>query len=109
LHTKTFEEVQNDPVEWGRIIESAIGAYLINQTMRNGCLVYYWRDRNDEVDFILEYHGKAIAIEVKSGYSKNKSGIEAFHRKFRPFKTYCIDNKGIPWHEFIKINPVELF
>jgi len=109
LHPKSFSEIQNNPAEWGRIIESTIGAYLINQTIRNGCPVYYWRERNDEVDFILEYHGKAIAIEVKSSYSKSKRGIEAFKNKFKPFKTYCIDNKGIPWYEFIKINPLELF
>ena len=61
------------------------------------------------VDFILEYQGKTIAIEVKSSYSRSKSGIDAFNRKFKPFKTYCIDNKGIPWYEFIKISPLELF
>ena len=109
LHAKTFAEVQNNPVEWGRIIESAIGAYLINETARNGSPVYYWSERNDEVDFILENQGKTIAIEVKSSYARNKTGIEAFKRKFKPFKTYCIDNKGFTWEEFIKIDPMELF
>jgi hypothetical protein len=109
LQAKTFPEIQNNPVEWRRVIESVIGAYLINQTMRNGCPVYYWREGNDGVDFILENHGEIIAIEVKSSFSRNKTGIETFNRKFKPFKTYCIDNKGIPWHEFIKIDPLELF
>lgn len=109
LHSKTFPEIQKDPAEWGRIIESAVGAYLTNQSVRNSFSLYYWRERNDEVDFILENRGKAIAIEVKSSYARNKTGIDAFCRKFKPHKTYCIDNKVFPWYEFIKINPLELF
>ena len=105
----TFSEITKNPVEWGRIIESAVGAYLVNQSILNSCTFYYWRERNDEVDFILENQGKIIAIEVKSSYSRSKTGIEAFHRKFNPFKSYCIDNNGIPWQEFLKINPLELF
>ncbi|MBU8893859.1 MAG: ATP-binding protein [Bacteroidales bacterium] len=96
-------------VEWGRIVESAVGSHLVNQSLREYYSVYYWRDRNNEVDFILERQGKIIAIEVKSGYSKNKKGMDAFKNKFDPYKTYFIDNKGLSWNEFLKINPVELF
>ncbi len=55
-------------------MESAIGVHLINQSHRESFSVYYWRDRNDEVYFILEKQAKIIAIEVKSSYSKNKKG-----------------------------------
>ncbi len=107
--TKTFSEVQLSPVEWGRIAESTIGTHLVNQSLREYYSVYYWRDRNDEVDFILEKRGKVIAIEVKSNYSKNKKGIDAFKNKFNPYKIYNIDNTGLSWNEFLKINPIELF
>lgn len=106
---KTFSEVLLNPIEWGRVVESSIGAYLINQSRRERFSVYYWRDRNDEVDFVLEKQGKIIAIEVKSSYSKNKKGMNAFQRKFNPGKIYLIDNKGLSWQEFLKINPMELF
>jgi hypothetical protein len=52
---------------------------------------------------------KIIAVEVKSNYSKNSRGMNVFNRKFKPFKIYSLDTKGLPWYEFIKINPVELF
>jgi len=107
--TKKFSEIQINPVEWGRIVESAIGAYLVNQALREYYSVYYWRDRNDEVDFIMEKQGKIIAIEVKSSFSKNKKGMLAFKNKFNPDKTYFIDNKSLSWNEFLKINPSELF
>lgn len=104
-----FAEMLINPVEWGRIVESAVGMHLVNQALREHYAVYYWRDRNDEVDFILERHGKIIAIEVKSSFSKNKKGMDAFKKKFNPHKIYFIDNKSLSWSDFLKINPVELF
>jgi predicted AAA+ superfamily ATPase len=108
-NARSFSDIQLIPVEWGRIIESAVGAYLLNQSIRSNFSVYYWRERNDEVDFILEMQNKIIAVEVKSNYSKNSRGMNVFNRKFKPFKIYSLDTKGLPWYEFIKINPVELF
>jgi predicted AAA+ superfamily ATPase len=106
---KTFNEIASDPIEWGRIVESSIGAHLINHSIQNGYSLFYWRDRGDEVDYVLEKGGKVIAIEVKSSYVKNKKGMEIFRKKFNPHKIYLIDNKTLPWYEFLKINPEELF
>ena len=107
--TKSFSEILINPVEWGRIVESTVGTHLVNQALREHYSVYYWRDRNDEVDFVLERQGKIIAIEVKSSFSKNKKGMDAFKKKFNPHKMYFIDNKALSWLDFIKINPIELF
>jgi hypothetical protein len=106
---KTFNEIASDPIEWGRIVESSIGAHLINHSIQNDYSLFYWRDRGNEVDYVLEKGGQVIAIEVKSSYVKNKKGMEAFRKKFNPHKIYLIDNKALPWNEFLKINPEELF
>jgi predicted AAA+ superfamily ATPase len=106
---RTFQEIQTHPAEWGRVVESSIGAYLVNQSIRSSFMVYYWRESNEEVDFILENRGKIIALEIKSNYSKSRTGMESFNHKFKPYKTYCIDKKGIPWQEFLKIDPLDLF
>lgn len=97
------------PYKWGRVVESAIGAHLLNHAIREDFSVFYWRERNEEVDFVLEKQGKVIAIEVKTNYAKKKNGMNAFNRKFHPHKLILIDNNSLPWHEFLKINPVELF
>lgn len=97
------------PYKWGRVVESAIGAHLLNHAIREDFSVFYWRERNEEVDFVLEKQGKVIAIEVKTNYAKKKNGMNAFNRKFHPHKMILIDNNSLPWHEFLKINPVELF
>lgn len=104
-----FNEIVQKPAEWGRIIESSVGAHLINHSISQNYKVYYWRERNDEVDFVLERHGKIIAIEVKSNYSENSKGLEAFKNKYNPDKIYLLSNRGLSWQEFLKINPADLF
>ena len=62
----SFNEARNDRSFWGRIVESAVGAHLFN-TATSDTRVHYWRDGNDEVDFVLERGPRVVAIEVKSG------------------------------------------
>jgi predicted AAA+ superfamily ATPase len=97
------------PAEWGHIVESSMGAHLINHSVSQNISVCYWRERNAEVDFILERRGTIIAIEVKSNDSENKKGLELFKKKYNPHKVYLISKRGLPWQEFLRINPVELF
>lgn len=97
------------PASWGRVVESCLGSYLMNRSVKSGFSVYYWRERNQEVDFVLEMQNKTVAIEVKSTVSKNTKGLDAFKQKFNPHKIYLIDNKGFSWKEFLKIDPLELF
>ncbi len=97
------------PQEWGRVVESVVGSHLVNQAISNDFKVYYWRDRSNEVDFVLERGEETIAIEVKSSFLKNITGMEAFKKRFNPTKTYLVDNKTFPCVEFLKLNPVELF
>jgi len=104
-----FKDIQIKPDVWGRSVESSIGAHLINHSITEGFSVSYWRERNEEVDFVLEKKGKVIGLEVKSGVARSSSGIEAFKKAFSPDKVLLIDDNGLPWQEFLKINPVELF
>jgi len=104
-----FADVKNNPDAWGRVVESIVGTYLANESLRGRFNLYYWRDRNDEVDFVIESSGRLIGIEVKSSVSRSKKGMSAFQKIFSPVKTICIDKMRLPWQEFIKINPEELF
>ena len=40
--------------------------------------MFYWRERNDEVDFVYQYRHALYAIEVKSGRKKSAKGLAAF-------------------------------
>jgi hypothetical protein len=61
----------------GRAFELAVGAELMQQPGQ----LFYWRERNDEVDFVLQYPDRLYAIEVKSARKKSGRGLEAFCRQ----------------------------
>jgi uncharacterized protein len=105
----SFKDIQIRPDDWGRLVESSIGAHLINYSITEGFTVSYWRERNEEVDFVLAKKGKVIGLEVKSGSAQFSSGIAAFKKAFNPDKVLLIGKTGIPWQDFLKLNPVELF
>lgn len=104
-----FEDVKNDPKEWGRIVESSIGAHLVNSSLTGGFKVYYWREGNNEVDFVLERRGKMIGLEVKSGDGQNRSGLSEFQKQFNPDKILLVGKSGLTIEEFLTLDPISLF
>jgi len=105
----SFAEVTNNPKEWGRLVESIIGAHLINYSISDRYQLYYWRENNYEVDFVIEKKGKVIAIEVKSGRRGENKGMSEFTKKFKPDKVLLVGTGGIDIEMFLKTNPVNLF
>ena len=104
-----FNEVLTKTDDWGRMVESAIGAHLLNYSLTEKFKLYYWRDRNNEVDFVIERNRKIIGLEVKSGSSKITIGMHEFQKKYNPDKILLIGNTGLPWPEFLQMNPADLF
>ncbi len=106
---RSYEKDSIDPVTWGRWVESAIGVYLLEIAEENDCKLYYWHDRADEVDFILEYQGEILAIEVKSGRRGMNSGLPEFCKRFNPKRAFVVGTDGIPIEEFLKFDVMQLF
>ncbi|GHB45149.1 ATP-binding protein [Mongoliitalea lutea] len=110
ISNESYENLRQDPISWGRWVESAVGAHLMNQSFRNKKLsIYYWKEGNDEVDFVVEYQKKLIGLEVKSGLTGKLTGLNAFKDKFAPDKLFVIGNDGIPWQEFLALDMTDLF
>ena len=105
----TFEKAVSDSKIWGRLAESAIGVHLINNAITNNYTVYYWREKNDEVDFILERKNTLIALEVKTGRRAENNGMRVFAQTFKPKKVLLIGTGGIGIEAFLRMNPGELF
>ncbi|MCF6333628.1 MAG: DUF4143 domain-containing protein [Draconibacterium sp.] len=80
-----FSEAIGNSEIWGRHVETAIGVHLLTTTKTENLKLSYWRDGNYEVDYILEYKNKVIALEVKSGKAKYTSGMNRFKSQFNPF------------------------
>jgi hypothetical protein len=107
----TFARVRHHPDYWGRLVESAIGAHLAAAAMASLIDdIYYWRDRNKEVDFVLRIGTRIVALEVKSGRRKEVlPGIAAFEKAFLPARSYLVGSGGMPVEEFLQTSPNELF
>lgn len=105
---RTFVNDRQDLEAWGRWVESAVGAYLVNQTEELGYKVYYWRERSDEVDFIVVSDNVTLAIEVKSGRRKMNSGLPKFSETFHPTRSFVIGTGGIPLETFLSSNLADL-
>lgn len=105
----SYEKDRIDPQIWGRWIESAVGAYLLGGAEDGGYSVYYWRERSDEVDFIIVRQGEVMALEVKSGRRGMNSGIPKFNNLFHPKRSLVIGTDGIPFEEFFHMRIEDLF
>lgn len=97
----SFEEAKKDRSYWGRLIESAIGAHLLNSARMMNMELFYWREGDKEVDFVLRFRNRLIAIEVKSSSSGKLSGMDAFIKDFQPSKVLLVGDGGIPVEEFL--------
>ena len=58
-----FSEARRNREFWGRLVESAVGAHLANAAAAGECGLFYWRDRNTEVDFVVRAGKSVTAIE----------------------------------------------
>lgn len=105
----TFEQAILDRKAWGHIFESGIGAYLVSQAFIHRFEVFYWRERNDEVDFILRKKGSVIAIEVKSNAEKQTEGLEKFRQLFNPQSSFIVGDGGIGVEDFFSMDIRKLF
>ncbi len=104
---KTFQEAFEDKEFWGRLVESAVGAYLINAIRGTQIELYYWRENNEEVDFVLKKGKTLVAIEVKSSEKKEKlSGMNSFNKAFNPHKLLLIGKQGMALQDFL-VTPIE--
>ena len=105
----TYEKTIINSELWGRLVESSVGTHLINHSISERYNLYYWRDGNYEVDFVLEKGDKIIGLEVKSGMKAENAGMSVFAERFNHQKVLLVGTGGIPYDEFLKINPKELF
>lgn len=101
-----FEEAFADRSFWGRLVESAVGAHLLN-TMSSGGEVKYWRDRYGrsvvEVDFVLQRGPRLLGIEVKAGVARQSlPGLDEFRQRFDA-RTLVVGEGGVPLDEFLSV------
>ncbi len=97
----SFAEARADRTFWGRLVESAVGAHLVN-TAPASLSVCYWRDGHREVDFVLRRGPRVVGIEVKSGDGRARDRARrAFEEQFPASRLLVVGQDGIPLNEFL--------
>ncbi len=103
----TLDQAIEDRAFWGRLVESAVGAHLVNAAAAGLCEVFYWRGRSREVDFVVRAGRHLTAMEVKSGRARSTlPGMVAFTRMFNPDRTLLVGDDGVSLDDFLSV-PVE--
>lgn len=94
-------EIEKSPDIFGRLAENAVGAHLF----RAGFELYYWRDRDREIDFIVKKGVKLAAIEVGISEDKNAEALRRLAKEIEIKKTLLVGPPGIPLEEFLSGTP----
>ncbi len=102
----SFDDARANRSHWGRVVESAVGAHLVNSAS-SAINVRYWRDGNEEVDFVLQRGPHLVGIEVKAGRRRpRRSSMESFERRFSAAPSIVVGEAGVPLQEFL-LKPAE--
>lgn len=108
----SFDEARVDPAEWGRLVESAVGAHLANRAMTDDYELFYWRnERRQECDYVLRKGQALVAIEVKSGSVDKTVGFEKFKEQFADNVTaaFIVGPHALPLDDFFIMDLKSLF
>lgn len=97
-----------DPERRGHLVESAVGAYLLARSLKERFTVHWWREGDDEVDFVLHNGEAATAIEVKSGRVKSLRGATAFLSRYPKAKLIAVGSADAPLERFL-LGEIPLF
>ena len=108
LANRTFKDWKEDPEGWGRLVEVAMGAHLANEGLLAGIDVYYWRQGNYEVDFVIRKGKKILAIEIKSGKRPRAiEGLAEFSKIYKGIKTLVVGGSEVSLQQFLETPLVE--
>lgn len=95
---RTFEEARAEAEVWGRLVETSVGTHLLGQDVS----LSYWRERDREVDFVVETGASVTAVEVTSGRRKRSlPGIGAFSTAYPGAISHLVGGQGTPLDEFL--------
>ena len=97
------DRLRDDPEAWGRLVESCVGAHLLNTAADAGLNVSWWRDGAAELDFVLHAGTSILGIEVKSVFSAPPRGLAAFKAHFPTARTLVVGagSGAIPLDAFL--------
>lgn len=103
LANRSLRECKEDAAEWGRLTETAVGAHLVNAGLSEGIEVYYWREGNHEVDFVIRKGDRLCAVDVKTGRKRiQTSGLNEFVERYPRSRQMVVGVGGVGLKDFFE-------
>ena len=101
----SLSDMKANTAHWGRLVESTVGMWLINQAAGSNIHLHYWSEGNHEVDFVITFDDRIVAIEVKSSAVRPSpaTGIRPFASQFKVERSLLVGAGGLPLDEFLTI------
>lgn len=92
---RSFEEARQDSEFWGRLAESGLGAHLVNTSLGTPWRVEYWREGDNELDYVISRSRRVIGVEIKTGRPRPlHSGPSAFLRAYPSAKIRILEGES---------------
>lgn len=100
LRGLSFEETLADRPFYGRLVENAVGAAFLNA----GQMIYYWSERDKEVDFVVQRGRDLLAVEVTAGAGHPTPGLKTFMSRYPGAKPVFIGgaNSDLSVEQFLE-------
>lgn len=108
MGTLSFAAVHAEAEIWGRLVENAVGAHLLNHLQALPYEVYYGKQRTYEVDYIVRAGENVLGIEVKSGRPRTLAGLVRFQADTPGAKVLLVGPGGMGLEEFFSTDPREI-
>jgi predicted AAA+ superfamily ATPase len=103
----SFQEIRQDQEAWSSLTKSSIGAHILNSALGTKIEVFYWKDGNNEVDFVVRKGSTLLTITVtRDKKAINLKGIEKFSVLYNSHSNLFVGDKGIPVEKFLR-TPLE--
>lgn len=67
------------------LIENLVAATLQALSLQGGGRLHHWRDKNEEVDFVVDHPTRPLAIEVGSSATHPRSALQRFVERYPRF------------------------
>lgn len=109
MDPRPFAVARVDGEWWGRLVENAVGGHLLNRLQGMPVEVAWWRDRGDEVDFVVGTGRGTWAVEVKSARAGRVSGLARFIARHPGARPLVVGPGGMAMEEFFAAEPADLF
>lgn len=86
---------------WRNLIEATIGAHLINSSLGTKIEVFYWKEENYEVDFVIRKRETIITI-MASPFKKEirPGGVEVFSEIYNLHQNLIVGEGEIALDKF---------